>query len=149
MPLACERHGSQARFAIVLSLWGLFTSPLMLKPKSSSHLLLAWPVVSLLTTLSSPVVMPPSWPPPLPLSSQPDLYSLAAPPPSGHFFPKPSAWEIWGVVFTLTHSVHASLQPRAPLSDVLLVQHRLSILGMTPSAASYGRCLLRLGPERV
>lgn len=143
-PLPRECHRRWACFAIVVSLWGLFTSPGTLENKSASHLLLAWPVISLLTTHPSLGVRPPSRPPWLPSDFSPCLSS-----PLWSFFLKLSSREIWGVVFTLTRSVHTSRQPRAPLSADLLVQHRLSVLGMTPSAASFGRCLLRLRPERV
>lgn len=88
--------------------------------KSFSHLLLAWLVISLITTLSSPGVMPP-WPPSVYLAQY--LFPLLLLSRMHIFSPKPSAWEIWGAVFTLTHSVHAFLQPCAPLSDDFLVQH--------------------------
>lgn len=112
--------------------------------KSPSLLLLAWPVLLLLTTLSSLGVTPPSWP-----SWLLSVFPLMLLSPVDIFFLRHYACEIWSVIFMLTHAVHAFLQPCAPLSDDLLIQHRLSILGMTSTAASYGRCLLRLEPEHV
>lgn len=145
----CERCGNQECFAIVLSLWGLLTSPVILGDKSPSHLLLAWPVIFLLTTFSSLAVMPPSQPPwPHGVFTAWAFAPCCSSPHMDIFF-KTSCLENLGYHINLTHSLPASLEPCAPLSDDLLVQHWLSILGMTPLAASCGRCLLTLGPERV
>lgn len=69
--------------------------------------------------------------------------------PYGLFFSETSFLGNSGYHNNLTHSVPVSLESCAPLPDDLLAQHQLSILGMTPLAASFGRCLLTLGPESV
>lgn len=137
------------RFAIVLSLWGLFTSPVMLENKSSSHLLLAWPVVLLLTTLSSPGVMPPSWLPwPPSVFPARSLFPCCSS-PLRTFFPKALCSGNLGCrLYPNQLCPCISSATRSPIrcpSGSAQTQH----LGMTPSAASFGRCLLRLGPECV
>lgn len=77
------------------------------------------------------------------------IFPPAAPVPIWTSLFKTSCLENLGYHNNLAYSVPASLEPCAPLSDDLLVQHRLSILGMTPLAASFGRCLLTLWPEHV
>lgn len=83
------------------------------------------------------------------VSSQTNLFPPATPVPIWTFLFKTSCLENLVYGNNLTSSVPASLEPCAPLSDDLLVQHQLSILGMIPLAASFGRCLLTLEPECV